>query len=474
MAVESLHQKLYITNTETKQKEAVPTTNGKVHYYTCGPTVYAFAHIGNFRTFVVEDLLRRSLRFFGYTVVQVMNLTDVDDKTIKGAIENKKTLDDYTRPFKEAFFEDLGYLNIEKVEHYPEATKYIPQMIEMIKQLIDKKIAYIGADGSVYYSISKCSHYGKLSHLKLEDLKSGASNRLASDEYTKESASDFVLWKSYDRERDGTIFWESPFGPGRPGWHIECSVMASKILGETIDLHAGGVDLIFPHHENEIAQSEACFEKQFCKMWLHVEHLLVDNKKMSKSLGNFYTLRDLLKQGFTGKEVRFMLLGTHYRTQLNYTKSSLAAARSALDRIQECIFRLKEVKTESASSQLTKYLQEMTDHFAAALADDLNISAALAHLFDMIRHINGLMDKCLVNCTDAKSVLSTLHQMNKVLGVMTFEEAVIPEDIQQMVEKRLQARKEKNFSLSDELRYAIMDKGYLVEDTPNGARIKKI
>lgn len=474
MTVESLRQNLNITNTETKQKEPVPTTGGKVHYYTCGPTVYAFAHIGNFRTFVVEDLLRRSLRFFGYDVVQVMNLTDVDDKTIKGAIESKKTLDEYTKQFKDAFFEDLGYLNIEKAEYYPEATKYIPQMIEMISKLINKKVAYIGADGSIYYSISKCDHYGKLSHLKLDELKTGASNRLASDEYTKESASDFVLWKSYDKERDGAIFWESPFGPGRPGWHIECSVMAREILGETIDLHAGGVDLIFPHHENEIAQSEACFEKQFCKMWLHVEHLLVDNKKMSKSLGNFYTLRDLLKLGFTGKEVRFMLLGTHYRTQLNYTKSSLTAARSALDRIQECIFRLKECKGKGSSSDLTEYLSEVTAHFTAGLADDLNISAALAQLFDMIRHVNSLMDKGLVNSIDAKSVLSTLHQMNKVLGVMTFEEEVIPQEIHQMVADRLKARKEKNFALSDELRFSIMHKGYLVEDTTDGARIKKI
>ncbi|OJU80997.1 MAG: cysteine--tRNA ligase, partial [Chlamydia sp. 32-24] len=281
--------KLY--NTESRQKEVLKTiTPNLVKMYTCGPTVYNFAHIGNFRTYVFEDLLRRSIKFFGYNIHHVMNLTDVDDKTIKGAIANNITLDEFTQPYKDAFFEDLKTLNIESAENYPAATDYIPEMIAMIQSLMDKGMAYKGGDGSVYYPIKKFHRYGCLSHLHLDELQAGASERVASDEYEKDNVADFVLWKAYDPDRDGKIYWESPFGKGRPGWHLECSVMAMNLLGETLDIHVGGIDNMFPHHENEIAQSEAFSGKKFVNLWMHSEHLIVENKKMSKSLGNFFTL----------------------------------------------------------------------------------------------------------------------------------------------------------------------------------------
>ena len=466
---------LLLTNTKTRKKEPVPSTDGTVRMYTCGPTVYAFAHIGNFRTFVAEDLLRRTLRFFGFTVNQVMNLTDVDDKTIKGALENKVTLQAFTEPFKKAFFEDLDALRIERAEHYPEATRFIAQMITMIETLIQKRIAYIGADGSVYYGIRHFPCYGSLSHLKMDELEVNASERMATDEYTKDHVSDFVLWKKHDRERDGDIFWESPFGPGRPGWHIECSVMAEALLGKTVDIHAGGVDLIFPHHENEIAQSEACFDKEFCKLWFHVEHLLVDHKKMSKSLGNFYTLRDLLQLGFTGNEVRFMLLSTHYRSQLNFTKETMHQSRAALGRIGDFILRLQSVTTEKSSDDalFSEVLHKTREHFRAALADDLNISGALAALFDFVRWGNGILDTLKLSKGQAGACLQLLHTLDTVLGIMPFEAQAVPDTVMHLALERQQARAQRDFARADALRKELHDMGYLVEDTSTGIRVKK-
>ncbi|HEY2810332.1 MAG TPA: cysteine--tRNA ligase [Rhabdochlamydiaceae bacterium] len=344
--------KLKIYNTETREKEEVVPSDGRtVRMYTCGPTVYNFAHIGNFRTYVFEDLLRRALKFLGYMVKQAMNLTDVDDKTIKGAIENNISLDTFTTPYKEAFFDDLKTLNIEPVEYYPQATDYIREMIVLIQKLLDKGIAYKGEDGSIYYAIAKFPAYGRLSHLHLNELKAGASG-VAADEYDKENVSDFVLWKIWDFQRDGEIFWESPFGKGRPGWHIECSAMAMKLLGESIDIHVGGVDNIFPHHENEIAQSEGATQCRFARYWVHSEHLLVDHKKMSKSLGNFYTLRDLLARGYSGTAVRYMLLQVHYRTQLNFTFTGLDAAVATLERMGDFIARLQTIREQKMQKAL--------------------------------------------------------------------------------------------------------------------------
>lgn len=466
---------LQLFNTETRTLQEVKPLDGTtIRLYTCGPTVYDYAHIGNFRTFVFEDVLRRTLRFVGHKVQQVMNLTDVDDKTIRGAIAQKTSLEAYTKTYKEAFFADLTTLNVERVEYYPEATAYIPQMIEMVQELLKKDVAYIGADGSVYFAIKRFKEYGKLSHLNLEDLKIGASERLSQDEYAKESASDFVLWKAYDAARDGTIYWESPFGKGRPGWHLECSVMAQSLLGETIDIHAGGVDLIFPHHENEIAQSECCSGKTFSKLWVHAEHLLVDNKKMSKSLGNFYTLRDLLQKGYNGKTVRFMLLATHYRTQLNFTMQGLDAAKSSLSRINDFILRLETHQGQNSWEGLSAYLQETRLAFSKALCLDLNVAEGLAVLFEMIRFINAKIDEAALSSDDAKHVLALLQDMDQVLAVATFTLDSIPAEIQQLADERVQARKNKDFKRSDEIRQELLQKGYVLEDTAHGVRIKRV
>lgn len=475
LRIEQMPLRFY--NTAQRQKEIlVPIEGRQIRMYTCGPTVYNFAHIGNFRTYVFEDLLRRTLKFFGFQVTQVMNLTDVDDKTIKGAIAQKVSLDAYTQPFKDAFFEDLKTLHIEPVEHYPAATDYIAEMIAMIEKLLDKGVAYRGGDGSIYYAIEKFPRYGCLSHLHMGELQAGASQRVASDEYEKDNVSDFVLWKGYDSERDGGIYWESPFGPGRPGWHLECSAMAMKILGETIDIHVGGVDNMFPHHENEIAQSEACSGKPFVKLWMHSEHLLVDHKKMSKSLGNFYTLRDLLVRGYTGVQVRYLLLQTHYKTQLNFTFQGLEAAKGSLQRLNDFVQRLNEIESETMGGQAEDIGQRALQAFAESLADDLNISSALAALFDFVREINVLCDAGKMSREEAKKVLTILRRMDDVLGIFTFEkqEPIIPRDVQEAFENRLKARQEKNWKLADELRDYIQQRGYVIEDTPSGARLKKV
>lgn len=468
---------LKLFNTEKRTKEIFTPLSGKeVRMYTCGPTVYHYAHIGNFRTYIFEDLLRRTLKFFGYQVKQVMNLTDVDDKTIKGAIAKNITLEEYTKPFIQAFFDDLKSLNIEPAEEYPAATSYIQDMIQMIQVLIEKGFAYKGGDGSIYYSIRHFPRYGCLSHLKLDELQVGASDRVSSDEYDKDNVSDFVLWKHYDAERDGKIYWESPFGPGRPGWHLECSAMAMKLLGETIDIHCGGVDNMFPHHENEIAQSEACSDKTFVRYWMHAEHLIVDNKKMSKSLGNFYTLRDLLDKGYTGAQVRYMLMQTHYKTQLNFTFAGLDGVKTALQRINDFIQRLLDVQSGENKGLIKPLLDKSHQAFAEALADDLNISVALAVIFDLVREVNTLCDTQSISVNEAAEVLNLLKSFNTVLGVLTFEKAeeMIPLELQEALHKRIEARKNKDWAQSDALRDFIHEKGYAIEDTPKGARLKKM
>lgn len=462
--------KLY--NTETREKEEIRSASSKIKMYTCGPTIYDFAHIGNFRTYVFEDLLRKALRYFGMEVEQAMNITDIDDKTIRGAIRKKVPLKEYTEPFRIAFFEDLDALHIERVEHYPAATDYIPEMIEMIEKLMKKGFAYKSPNGSVYFSIQKFPSYGKLSHLNFSELKVNALGDNEADEYDKDNIADFVLWKTYDPERDGEIYWESPFGKGRPGWHIECSAMATKILGETIDIHCGGVDNMFPHHENEIAQSECCSGHRFVRHWVHVEHLLVDHKKMSKSLGNFYTLRDLFKKGFTGSEVRYLLLSTHYRTQLNFTFSGLDGARASLKRVEELILRLRSIHEEHPSSGA---VARADLRFKGALADDLNVSAALAALFDLLRELNILSDEGKLGRQEAKAALQLLTEWDQVLSVLPVDKKneEVPQDLLGFLEQRESARKEKNWTLSDQMRDAIHARGYMIEDTPQGARLKK-
>ncbi len=459
-------------NTETRKLEEV--VGPSIKMYTCGPTVYNFAHIGNFRTYVFEDLLRRTLSFFGMKVTQTMNITDVEDKIIKMVVEKKCSLHEFTEPFIQAFFEDLQTLNIEKVEFYPRATEYVPQMIGIIENLLEKGVAYRGSDGSIYYAIQRFPAYGRLSHLHLDELKAGASERMYADEYEKDNAADFVLWKSYDAERDGKVFWESPFGKGRPGWHIECSAMAMQTLGEMIDIHAGGVDNIFPHHENEIAQSEAFSGKHFVRLWVHSEHLLVDHKKMSKSLGNFYTLRDLLKKGYKGMHVRYMLLHTHYRTQLNFTLEGLNGCVHALERFSDFFARLKTVTEEGGTGEVAPLLKNAHTEFSQAVADDLNISSALAVLFELVRKVNILCDQKVVGKDEAHAILAFFTKIDAVLGIFPPEkEQEISQELQTLLQQREEGRKTKNWKLADQCRDAIHAQGYLIEDTPSGPRLKK-
>lgn len=474
--LKSISVKLFNTESRSKDVFTPLNPNGEVRMYTCGPTVYNHAHIGNFRTYVFEDLLRRSLQFFGYRVIQVMNLTDVDDKTIKGAIAQNVTLDEFTKPYIEGFFTDLKALNIQPADHYPAATDYIPQMIAIIEDLLQKGVAYRGGDGSVYYAIKKFPRYGCLSHLHLDELKEGASERIATDEYEKDHIADFVLWKGYDPQRDGKIFWESPFGPGRPGWHLECSAMAMELLGQSIDIHCGGVDNMFPHHENEIAQSEAFSGKRFVNTWLHSEHLVVEGKKMSKSLGNFYTLRDLLEKGYTGPQVRYMLIQTHYKTQLNFTIAGLDAVKVTLQRLRDFIERLQSISESPSTGAADASMERALKTFAESLADDLNISAALAALFDFVREINGLADQGKIGKADANRILELLKRFDSVLGLLPFESAQesIPAELEEALRKRIEARQQKNWAMADSLRDFITSQGYVIEDTPTGARLKKM
>ncbi|MBP3395276.1 MAG: cysteine--tRNA ligase, partial [Lentisphaeria bacterium] len=354
--------------------------------YTCGPTVYNYAHIGNFRAYLFEDLLRRSLEYHGYKVTQVMNLTDVDDKTIRDSRAAGLKLQDFTRKYKDAFFEDLRTLRIEPAEHYPEATTHIPEMIEMIRILFEKGFAYKSEDGSVYFSIAKFKDYGKLAKIDMEQQRSGV--RINNDEYDKDSVADFALWKAWS-ESDGDVKWDSPWGPGRPGWHLECSAMSMKYLGRTFDIHTGGIDNMFPHHEDEIAQSEAANSCKFVNYWLHCEHLTIDKKKMSKSLGNFYTLRDLLNKGYSGKEVRWALIGTHYRSKLNFNLGLCDQARSTLKKFADFFGRLKALPQGTAGKEEALRLAADADKkFADAIGDDLNIAEALSAVFTLERAVN--------------------------------------------------------------------------------------
>lgn len=466
---------LHLFNTETRQIERIePFDHQSIRLYTCGPTIYNFAHIGNFRTYVFEDLLRRTLRFLGYSVIQAMNITDVDDKTIRGAIEKKCSLKEFTDPFRKAFFEDLEALHIERAEYYPAATEYIPEMIRLIETLIAKGCAYKSQNGSIYFKIKSFPSYGRLSHLHLNELMANASGDNVADEYDKENIADFVLWKAYDPSRDGSIFWESPFGPGRPGWHIECSAMAMKLLGATIDIHCGGVDNIFPHHENEIAQSESFSGHRFVRHWVHVEHLVVDHKKMSKSLNNFYTLRDLFKRGYTGQQVRYLLLSTHYRVQLNFTMQGLDAAKASLQRLEDLIIRLQGIDKSGDGGSIEGLLSKADACFHEALIDDMNISPALAVLFDLVRELNTFCDANFLSRNDAQEALLLLRKWDNVLGVLPFDsQDLIPDELQLLLQKREEARQQKNYSMSDQLRKEIYERGYLIEDTASGARLKK-
>ena len=461
---------IFFFNTLTRKKEKfVPLEEGKVKIYTCGPTVYDYAHIGNFRTFVFQDLLRRWLEYRGFKVIQVMNITDVDDKTIRGARKRNIPLREYTDYYMKAFFEDIEALNLEKAEYYPRATEHIPEMVELIKRLMEKGYAYRGEDGSIYYDISKFKDYGKLSKLKIEELKPGA--RVKVDEYGKEEARDFALWKAWDEE-DGDVFWETEIGKGRPGWHIECSTMAMKYLGETIDIHSGGVDLIFPHHENEIAQSEAATGKPFARYWLHSEHLLVEGRRMAKRYGNFYTLRDLIKMGYDPKAIRYLLMSTHYRQQLNFTFEGLEAAKGAVDRLTTFVRRLLEADGAGCGEEIKRLMAEVQKRFESAMDDDLNISVALAALFDFVRDVNKLMDENRLSRKEAEEVYDLMIKFDKVLGVIgeVKAEEKLPPEAEELIRKREEARKAKDWATADRIREQLRAMGIILEDTPQGVK----
>lgn len=472
MFTEERPSPLYLYNTASRKKDLFIPGNDPVKLYTCGPTVYDYAHIGNFRTYVFEDILKRTLLFFGYSVNHVMNITDIDDKTLHGASKQHIPLSEYTAPYIRSFFEDIATLNILPASYYPRATEYIPQMITAIQKLVNAGVAYIGQDHSVYFSIQAFSAYGKLSQLNLETLH--CCSRINADEYDKENPSDFVLWKAYDPDRDNHTYYDSPFGKGRPGWHLECSIMAMEILGESIDIHAGGVDNIFPHHENEIAQSESLSGKPFSRYWMHSEHLLVDGKKMSKSLGNFFTLRQLLHQGFTGEEVRYMLLQSHYRTQLNFTEEGLLGCRQTLKRLRDFTTRLTmPYPLGELSPSIHQHGKQFLDLFSQHLANDLNIAGSLAAMFDFIHTIHHAIDTQPFTHSDAQHVLDIMYKIDSVLGVIpSMTTCEIPETVKQLAHDRELARKEKDWQRADLLRQQILELGYVIEDSKSGPHIK--
>jgi cysteinyl-tRNA synthetase len=458
-------------------EEFVPLDpNGKaVRMYCCGPTVYDFGHIGNFRTFVFTDLVRRHLQFRGFEVTHVMNITDVEDKIIRRVRETGLGLREYVSKYEDAFLEDLQTLGCLRPHHLPRATEYIGEMIRIIEALMQRGIAYRAADGSVYFSIEKyqgCGcRYGQLVNLNFDQMRVG--ERVASDEYTKDSLADFALWKARVPE-DGAVFWPSPWGEGRPGWHIECSAMSMKLLGPSFDLHLGGEDLAFPHHEDEIAQSEGAGwqapGQRFVKYWLHGAHLLVEGKKMSKSLGNFFTLRDLLAKGYSGREVRYLLLTAHYRENFNFTLKGLDDARSALARLDECLGKLQELAGSATAAAETK----LPGIFTAALDDDLNVSAAWGMVFEWVREMNRLLAANQLSAPDAAAALAGWERIDSVFGLGRRGASEAPPDIQALLEQRQEARKAKDFRRADAVRDELKARGWLIEDTPKGARLKRV
>jgi cysteinyl-tRNA synthetase len=467
------NQSICLFNTLTRKKETfIPTVLGKAKMYTCGPTVYDYAHIGNFRAFLFEDLLKRWLVYRGYKVTHIMNLTDIDDKTIKGSQKQGIPLRQFTNFYVKAFFEDIKALNIEPADVYPKATDHIREMVTIIQTLMAKGFAYKGEDGSIYFSVCKFPEYGKLSHIKVDELKAGA--RVSQDEYAKEEAQDFALWKAYTPE-DGNVYWETELGKGRPGWHIECSAMSMKYLGETFDIHCGGVDNMFPHHENETAQSEAATGKKFVNYWMHNEHLQVEGKKMSKRLGNFYTLRDLLAKGYDPIVIRYLLMSTHYRQQFNFTFEGLEASKAAVERLRNFVRRLHEAEGTTNPEKVVNLTAKLEACFGGSMDDDLNIGIALSSLFDFVREINGLLDANLVSKQEAAEIGGLMMAIDAVLGVIgkvEVEEA-LPADIDALVQKREDARKAKNWKEADAIRAQLKAMGIVLEDTAQGIRWHK-
>jgi len=462
---------LMLHNTLTgKQEEFRPLEEGVVRVYTCGPTVYDYAHIGNFRTFVFQDLLIRYLRYRNYKVVHVMNITDVDDKTIRNARENGMSLKDYTTKYTEAFLEDARALHIELPALLPRATEHIPEMVELIRRLEEKGHTY-RKDGSVYFSITTFPGYGKLSKKDFSGMQ--AAGRVDSDEYErKDDARDFVLWKA---RKEGEDHWETELGPGRPGWHIECSAMSMKYLGHTFDIHCGGVDLIFPHHENEIAQSEAATGSTFVRYWAHSEFLLVEGEKMAKSKGNYFTLRDLLAAGHAPEAIRYLLLSVNYRRQLNFTTDGLHQAEASVRRLEDFLLRMREKSSPGpASSDFAPLVEATRQKFIEAMDDDLNTSAALAVIFDFVRTAYQRDEQGALTSGDAHSAVELLHDFDRVLGVLSAQPQMLDAEIMKQIEERQAARRRRDFTEADRIRDWLQSQGIQLEDTKDGVRWKRI
>jgi cysteinyl-tRNA synthetase len=476
MAAASQTSDVALFNTLTRRVEPfVPLAPPRVTLYTCGPTVWNYAHIGNFRTFLFEDLLRRWLEHQGYDVFQIMNITDVDDRTIKAARVAGKQLIAHTEPFTKAFFEDRDYLRIKQAHVYTHATQYMSQMIALVQRLLERGVAYKGEDGSVYFSIAKFPTYGRLSHLDTREIKVGA--RVASDEYAKDNPSDFALWKKADDEDEAVgAAWDAPFGRGRPGWHLECSAMSLEEIGKrfnvrTLDLHAGGIDLIFPHHENEIAQSEGATGQPFSRHWVHGEFLNVRGTKMSKRHGNFLTVRDLQEQGVDAAAVRLLFFQTHYRAPVDFNDEALEGAREGVRRLGEFHNRLKKGSGEKGEG-LAELAERLGQDFAAAMNDDLNAPRAVAALFEFVRAANRELDKGdgTVGTASARAAFEDVTAVLDVLPTARRVDAALEQWIAERIAARDKARKAKEFKAADAIRAELMARGVEIEDTPQGTK----
>ncbi|MFN7972865.1 MAG: cysteine--tRNA ligase [Acidobacteriota bacterium] len=454
-----------LTNTYQKRVEDLdPIAPGKILMYTCGPTVHDYAHIGNFRTYVFEDVLRRHLEARGFAVTQVMNVTDIEDRIIQKSRDAGKTIYEYTDVYTRAFFEDVDRLRILRAHHYPRATGYVPQMIALIQRLEAAGVTYV-SDGSVYFKIASFPAYGKLSGFDIAQVKPGA--RVDVDDYDKQDARDFVLWKA---AKEGEPSWDSPWGKGRPGWHIECSAMSMELLGPEIDIHTGGVDNIFPHHENEIAQSVMATGKRFVRHWVHAEHLLVDARKMAKRENNFFTVRDLMDQGISAAGLRYFLLSHHYRAQLNFTIDGVAAAEAALERLRALQRRLSE-HAATGTDDLAAAIREAGETFGHAMDEDLNTSEALAALFILLPQVNAAMDRGALSPAGRDAALRLFESVDRELAVLEEDPVELPGELSDLVAARGRAREAKDWAEADRLRRILSERGVAIEDKRQGARV---
>jgi cysteinyl-tRNA synthetase len=454
-----------------KLEEFVPLDPPTVRMYTCGPTVYHYVHIGNFRSFTFQDILRRWLGYRGYKLEHVMNITDVEDKIIRNAMAKNMSLGEYTKQYEDAFLEDSATLRLERPTRFVRATEHIDEMVEAVQTLAANGHTY-QSEGSTYFRIASFPEYGRLSRLHIEGMQAGA--RVDVDEYEKDDARDFVLWKA---KKDGEPYWETPLGPGRPGWHIECSVMANKYLGETLDIHTGGIDLTFPHHENEIAQAECISHKKFVRFWLHSEHLIVEGQKMSKSLGNFFTLRDVLDRGYSPEAIRYRLAAVPYRNKLNFTFADLDAAETAIDRLRNFDLRLQTGKfNEGKCPEVAERIAQARSDFEGHMDDDLNTAAALGAIFEYVRETNAAMDSgqfCAGNVEEAQGLLAAFDRVFDVLRPTPKESALSDADVDALIADRQQARMARDFKRSDEIRDELLAQGIVLEDTREGVRWKR-